>query len=282
MMEAMHEVFTEEPETVDLEPGAEVLAARRRRRIERALSIASPFLLLGIWELCSRTNTIDVRFFPAPSHVFETFGDLLKDGTLGKDIQATVTRMFIGLLMGGIPGTVIGVAMGLSRNVRAVVKPIVAALFPIPKIAVLPLILLIFGLGEESKYISVAIGVIFLMIINTAAAVMQIEDIYLDVGKNFGAGRWKFFWRIAMPGAMPGILTGLQLALTVSLLIAISMEFVAATSGIGYLIWNSWTIFDVRAMYVGLICCAILGLFFQLCLDLLYRFLIPWRPSKHR
>lgn len=261
---------------------AERRAARRIRIRDRILSILSPIMLLVLWQVCSVHEVIDRRFFPPPTEISDTFWEMIRNGELFTDVKATLTRMVVGLFLGGVPGIIIGVAIGLSRSLRAIVKPIISALFPIPKIAVLPLILLVFGLGEESKYFAVAIGVVFLITINTAAAVMQIESIYLEVGRNFGANKWKFFWRIAIPGAMPGILTGLQLGLTVSLLIAISTEFVAAKSGIGFLIWNSWQIFNVRAMYVGLIACAVLGLFFQIVLGILNRLLLPWRRPDRR
>jgi len=255
----------------------EMKGIRQRRRTDRILTGLSPLLLLALWQVCAVMEVIDRRFFPPPTEIAGTFWEMLRDGEIYEDVRATVTRMLVGLVLGGVPGLIIGVAMGLYRNLRVFLTPVIAALFPIPKIAVLPLILLVFGLGEQSKYAAVAIGVVFLIIINTSAAVMQIEDIYLDVGRNFGAGRWKFFWRIAIPGAMPGILTGLQLALTVSLLIAIASEFVAAQSGVGFLIWHSWTIFHVESMYVGLILCAMLGLVFQATLQVLRRVLVPWR-----
>jgi ABC-type nitrate/sulfonate/bicarbonate transport system permease component len=276
------EPVAEEVALPALEPDAEVRALRRANVRDRVIMIVTPLLLLGVWQIAATTGAVDARFFPAPTSIASTFGQLVANGVLPGDLGVTVRRMLIGLVLGGIPGIIIGTAAGLSRIVRAIIKPIVASLFPIPQIAILPLILLIFGLGETSKYASIALGVFWLMIINTMAAVIQIESIYLDVGRNFGASRWQFFSRIVVPGAMPGILTGLQLALTVSLLIAIATEFLAATSGIGYLIWNSWTIFDVQEMYAGLVVCAGLGIAFQLAIDLLRRLLIPWLRTSQR
>ncbi len=257
----------------------EVVVARRRRLQEQILTIGSPILLIVLWELLSRLGMLDRRFFPAPSSIVGTFGTLLSSGELLSDVRDTLTRVFVGLLLGGVPGLIIGAIMGLSPLARAFFKPVVAALFPIPKIAVLPLIFLIFGLGEEAKYVSVAIGIVFLMLINTMAGVIAIDQIYFDVGKNFGANRWQFFRTIAVPGAMPGILTGLQLSLTIALLVCVGTEFVGARSGLGYLIWNSWQTFSVSTMYVGLVVCALLGVVFQFVVEVLERALIPW---KHR
>src|SRR4029077_6135957 len=106
----------------------------------------------------------------------------------------------------------LGLAMGLYRPVRAIVDPLVAATYPVPKSAILPLVLLIFGLGEASKIAMVALGVFYPMIINTTAGVLEIDRIYLDVGKNFGAGKWQVFRTIALPGALPSIMAGAKIA----------------------------------------------------------------------
>ncbi|MGN6362559.1 MAG: ABC transporter permease, partial [Thermomicrobiales bacterium] len=164
---------------------ADALAPHRATLRERALSVCSPVLLLAIWELLVWTGVLDARFFPAPSAIAQTFITLVRTGTLLSDIRDTLVRVCVGVALGGIPGLVIGAAMGLSRTLRAFLKPVVAVLFPIPKIATLPLILLIFGLGETAKYVSVAVSVVFVMLINTMAGVLAIDDIYLDVGRNY-------------------------------------------------------------------------------------------------
>ncbi len=248
------------------------------QHFERMLSLCSPILLLLLWEMLVRVGLLDPRFFPAPSSIAGTFINLVVTGILLVDVRDTLVRVFVGLLLGGVPGLVLGASMGLSRPLRAFFKPIVAVLFPIPKIAILPLVMLIFGLGEMSKYVSIAVSVLFLVQINTMAGVLAIDDIYLDVGRNYGAGRWQFFRTIAVPGALPGIITGLQLSLTVGLLVCVATEFVGAKTGIGYLIWQSWQVFDVESMYSGLIACALLGFVFQLLLDGIVHLLLPWRP----
>lgn len=256
----------------------EEIAARRRQQRDRILTVGSPFVLVLLWEILALLGLLDQRFFPAPTTIVASFGTLLRSGELATDVRDTLTRVLVGLLLGGVPGLIIGAIMGLSGTVRAFLKPVVAALFPIPKLAMLPLIFLIFGLGEEAKYVSVSIGIVFLMLINTMAGVTAIDRIYFDVGRNFGATRWQFFRTIAVPGAMPGILTGLQLSLTIALLVCVATEFVGAKSGLGYLIWNSWQTFSVPAMYAGLVVCAVLGVVFQIGIDLVERLLIPWKP----
>jgi NitT/TauT family transport system permease protein len=244
---------------------------------ERLLSIFSPILLLILWEVLVQTGALDKRFFPAPSSITGTFWGLVSSGELWKHLTASISRIAVGFVMGAIPAILLGITMGLFRWPRAFFSPMVAALYPIPKIAILPLIMLIFGLGEMSKYVIIAIGVFFLVLYNTWAGVMNIPNIYLDVGKNFGASRLQFYWTIAIPGALPLIFTGLKLAAGVALLIIVAAEFVGAKTGIGYLIWQSWQTFSVETMYVGLVVIAVLGYLVSLLMDELEHFLIPWR-----
>src|SRR5580693_7018595 len=128
------------------------------RTRERILGIASPILLLAVWELAARFHFIDTRFFPAPSSVIAVMIDMLRSGELVTNTLVSLRRLALGTLIGGGPALIIGIAMGLNRWIRAALDPIVAATYPIPKSAILPLALLIFGLGEGSKIFMVAIG----------------------------------------------------------------------------------------------------------------------------
>lgn len=249
----------------------------RRRWFERTLSVLSPLLLLALWQLGAAVGYIDTRFFPAPSAVFEEAGEMIRSGELWLHVSISLTRIAIGFVLGAVPGIVLGLAVGLFRPVRAIVQPLIDATFPIPKIAILPLFIMIFGLGEESKYAIIATAVIYLVLINTAAGVYNIDKIYLDVGKNFGAGKWMMFTDVALPGALPLVVAGLKLGMGVALLVIVSAEFVGAKSGIGYLIWTSWQVFQVEKMYVGLLVCALLGFGAAILLNLLERVLIPWK-----
>ena len=136
---------------------------------------------------------------------------------------------------------------------------------------------MVFGLGEESKYAIIATAVIYLVLINTVAGVRNIDKIYLDVGKNYGASKWMMFVDVALPGALPLIVAGLKLGMGVALLVIVSAEFVGARSGIGYLIWTSWQVFQVEKMYVGLLVSALIGFGSAILLNYLERAVIPWK-----
>ncbi len=246
-------------------------------RRDRLISILSPFLLLGIWELSARLGMIDTRFFPAPITILHTLISLLDSGVLWIHSWASLQRLFWGFILGGIPALVLGIIMGLSRPVRAAIDPLIAATYPIPKSAILPLILLIFGLGEASKIVMVAIGMFYPICINAVAGVLEINKIYLDVGKNFQASRWQMFRTIALPGALPFIMSGIKLGVGMGLILIAIAEMIGAKSGLGYMIWNAWEILSVDTMYVGLIMIAVIGYLFSLILNELEHWIIPWK-----
>jgi ABC-type nitrate/sulfonate/bicarbonate transport system permease component len=246
---------------------------------EGMIAIASPIVLLLAWELAARLGWIDTRFFPAPSSVLESMIGLLRSGDLERNTYASLSRLFWGSLIGGIPGLVLGVIMGLNRTVRALFDPLIAATYPIPKSSILPLALLVFGLGESSKIFMVAIGVFFPVAINATAGVLEINKIYLDVGRNFKADRWNVFWTIAMPGALPMILTGFKLGIGIGLVLISVAEMIGAKSGLGYMVWNAWETFAVEEMYAGLFTIAIIGFVLSVSLNEIERYVIPWKSN---
>ncbi|ODS98325.1 MAG: taurine ABC transporter permease [Lautropia sp. SCN 69-89] len=240
------------------------------------IGLLSPIALLALWEVAARLGAIDVRFFPAPSAIAEKFLELSASGELLQHLAASLQRLSIGVIVGGVPALFLGLAMGLSRPLRAAVDPLIAATYPIPKSAILPLLLLIFGLGEASKVAMVALGMFYPVLINTVAGVANINRIYLDVGRNFGARGWQVFRTIALPGALPSILAGIKLGVGMGLILIVIAEMIGAKTGIGYMIWNAWQILTVDTMYVGLLVVAVLGFVFSQALDVLERRLVPW------
>jgi len=252
----------------------------RTTSLERLVSLLSPLVLLLVWELLVRSRILDARFFPAPSAVLKTLATLLTSGVLLSHIGISLTRIAAGFAMGALSGMILGLLMGVSRLMRAAIKPLVGVIYPIPKIAILPLVMLIFGLGEPSKYVIVAIGVFFLVLLNTMAGVMNIDKIYFEVGRNYGARRFDALLTIAIPGALPLIFTGLRLAWGTALLLIVAAEFVSSRSGVGFLIWNAWQTFAVEEMYAGLLTISALGLVSFAIFDVIERRLVPWKPDR--
>jgi len=250
---------------------------QRRERLERLVMITSPIILLVLWEAVAIVGLVDIRFFPRPSLVIGQLVAMTASGELWEHLSVTLLRIGVGFVFGATGGVVIGLLMGGSRWARAILGPMMASIYPIPKIAIFPLILLVFGLGEISKYVTVAIAVFFLVLFPTITGVLGIPRIYIDAGENLGARGFAFYRRIALPGALPSIFTGFRVGLGVALIIIVGVEFVGATSGIGYLIWNSWQLFNINRMFSGLLVLAALGHVSSLLLDELQKRLVPWR-----
>lgn len=252
----------------------------RRRTTEIVLTLSAPLLLLGLWELLSRSGAINPVYWPAPTSLWETLIELLTEDALLHDIWLSTVRIIGGFLLGAIPGIVLGLAMGLFWPIRVFMMPLAAALYAIPKIAILPLVMIVFGIGETSKFVIVALSIFFLVVLNTMSGVMEIDRSFRDVARNLGASRLELFTTVALPGAMPSIFTGLRLALGFALIVIVGTEFLTVSQGgIGAMIWQSWTILAVKKMMVGLIITGLMGWLLSLALNVGERFVMPWRVS---
>ena len=243
------------------------------------LPVLSPLILLCMWELSARVHLIDTRFFPQPSDIFPVLGEMLQSGELIAHIGISVQRIAVGFVAGAVLGVLIGIGIGLVPIVREVVQPLVDTTFPIPKVALLPLFILMFGIGEPSKYAVIASAVIYLVLINTVAGVRNINRMYLDVATNFHASKMMMLLDVALPGALPLIMAGLRLGMGVALIVIVTAEFVGAKSGVGYLVWTSWQVLQVEKMYVGLLVIAAIGLASAALIDALERVLLPWKAA---
>ena len=271
---------------------------------DRLLSIGFPLLLLLLWEMAVALKWLDARFFPAPSHVAIALWNLIAKGELlgplwllpkkvrtGDWVAAlkvmqeghlwvSLFRIFTGFLLGAVPGILLGVVMGMNRTIRVALDPVVSAIYVLPKIAILPLVMLIFGIGEMSKVVIVGIASFFLVLINTTVGVRDIEPIFFEAGRNYGANRLQMLYHVILPGALPIIFAGLRLSLGTALIVIIAAEFVAAKYGLGYLIWFSWQTLLTENMFAGLVVVMILGILFTSGLQTIERWLMPWQRDE--
>lgn len=268
---------------------------------DRLLSIGFPLLLIAVWEMTVRMRWLDARFFPAPSTVAVALWNLLVKGELlGKiwllpglvgrgdwsgarlvvqegHVWASLFRILVGFVLGAAPGILLGVIMGMNRAIRAALDPVMSAVYVLPKIAILPLVMLVFGIGEISKIVIVAVACFFLALTNTTVGVRNIAPIFFDAGRNYGANRWQMFIHIVIPGALPVVLAGLRLSLGTALIVIIAAEFVAAKYGLGYLIWFSWQTLLTENMFAGLVIVMVLGACLTAGLKAVEYRLMPWQ-----
>lgn len=262
-------------------PGSIVLIealVRPRRRdgwFERA-ALLSPIAILLLWELLSQSDILDKRFIPPPTQIVDEFWVNLENGKLIGHTRDSLSRILVGFAGGSALGLLTGLILGLFRTPRLLLAPVFAALYPVPKIAIFPVLLIIFGLGDASKWVAVGIGAFFLVFYNTLGGVLQIPTIYLDVARNAGASRSQVFRTVALPAALPDIFTGLRLAVGTSFVVLVAAEFVGAKSGLGMFIWSSWMTLQVDRMFMGIVVIAFLGFLSITFVGWLERRLVPW------
>jgi NitT/TauT family transport system permease protein len=248
--------------------------------LDRWLPVVVTVLFLGIWEWLARAELISGIFFPPPTKIVSVLWELIISGKLIPNALISLSRILLGMVFGMLPGLFLGLAMGWSPRIRTISDPFIAAIHPIPKIAIFPLILIIFGIGEVSKIVAVSIGAFFPMLINSMAGVIDLPPVYFDVAENYGANRWKTFTRVILPGSLPMVLAGARIALNMALVITVAVELLISKEGLGVMIWYAWETLRVSELYATLIVIAILGIAINFILGRLSWSLIPWYTSK--
>lgn len=256
---------------------------RQRHRQELLLSILGPVIALALWEFLSRTGLIDSRFWPAPTSLIDTLMDEVRSGALFTNVRISLVRVLIGFVIAAVPGVIIGLAMGLYWPIRVLLMPLATAIYAIPKLAVLPLTMIVFGIGETSKVAIIVVSIFFLIVLNTMSGVLAIDPIYRDVAQNMGATRWQMFTTVAWPGALPSIFTGFRLAIGFALLVIVGTEFLDGNkrepNGIGWYIIRSWNLLKIDDLFVGLLVIALLAWVLNVLVELIERRLLPWRAN---
>jgi NitT/TauT family transport system permease protein/sulfonate transport system permease protein len=252
----------------------------KKRLVDGVLAWGIPILLLALWEGTADAGIINVQFFPAPSAIFSEGVSLVRNGQLQSNLGISLERVAIGLALGVSTGAIAGLAMGMSRLLRTALDPLLSALYTVPKLALLPVLLLIFGLGELPIDLSIGVTVFFFMWISTMEGILSVDESYLEVARTFAATRWQLFRHVYFPATLPTMMVALQLSAGVSVLVMVGVEFLMGGKGIGNMIWTSWTLFLAKEMYVGIIVVAILGLVMIRLVRLLTRFVVPWEDTR--
>lgn len=250
--------------------------AVRRRLLERGLAVAVPVVLIALWQGLASAGVAESQYFPPPLEIASSWGELVSQGVYFESVLASVQRIVLGYLFGTLAALVIGFAIGSSKLARSALEPTIAALYTVPKLAVLPLLLLVFGLGETSKILLVALTCFFVVLINTIDSVAGVSTKYTDVGRSCKASRWAVLWHITLPAALPQTLTGMRIASGMAVIVIVGAEFVAADTGLGFLVWNSWNLGVPEYMFVGIVSISLIGVIATALLRVVERLLTPW------
>lgn len=251
-----------------------------RRRFRWPLGIyTTPLLILVLWEILGRTGVLPPTYAPAPSEIASTAVELWQDGSLGSDLAISLQRAGIGLVLGLSVGIVTGVLGGFLRRGEYLFNGVAQILNTIPLLAVLPLMIVWFGIDELTKVLLIAFGAGVPMYLNLFAAIRGVDQRLIEMARTTGAGTVRIVSRVLVPGALPGFLVGLRFSLAYSVLGLVAAETVNANHGLGFLVTRAQTYMQTNQVFVGLVIYSILGLFADQIVRVLERVLLRWRPS---
>ncbi|MET0388642.1 MAG: ABC transporter permease [Polyangiales bacterium] len=247
-----------------------------RRKRSRWLS---PLVLLTLWELGSVSGLIPERTLAAPHRVLATFGTLLWSGELIENLLVSFGRVAVGLTIGITLGVALSLFAGLSRDGEAVVDSPLQMLRTLPVLALTPLFIVWFGIGETPKIALIAFGTTFPIYLNLFAGIRGVDVRLLDAARSLGLTRQEQIVHVILPGALPAFLVGLRYALSVSVLILVVAEQINAARGLGFLINNARDFMRTDVIVVCLCVYAALGLAADLSVRAIERRALAWRPS---
>ena len=251
-----------------------------RRRVDPAnLRWIGPLLLLTVWFAASATGILSERVLPGPIAVGEAAWRLISTGALGEHLLVSLQRAMLGLLIGVVVGLVLAVATGLFALGQILLDANLQMIRAMPILALMPLAIIWFGIGEEVKVFLVALAVTFPIYLNTYAGIRGVDAKYIDLARTVGLKKLSIIRRIVLPGALPGFFTGLRFSVSIAWLVLVVSEQINATSGIGYLMMQGRSLSQSDVIVVGLVIYALLGLISDILVRIIERKSLTWRST---
>ena len=235
------------------------IAARRRRRA-RATQIGTMLAVLLIWEAVVQLFAVKPIFLPSVSLVITTLWAMIWDGTLPWNSVVTVLRILTGFLAAVVTGVAMGMAMALSRTVQNMCDPLIAALYPLPKITLIPLLIIWLGSGEAYKFIVIAFTAFFPIVINTYIGLRQVDGDLIKAARDLGANERRIQLEVMLPAALPSIFAGFRLAMGVAIILTVAAEMIASQDGLGRVLIEAGAILETEKVFATLFVMGILGI----------------------
>jgi sulfonate transport system permease protein len=254
-------------------------AIRVRKRLEALTQWILPLGIVALWEVLSLAGAIPARVLPAPTDVLAAAWKLLLSGELVRNIWISFWRAIVGFAIGGAFGFGLGLANGLSRRCERIFDSTLQMVRNIPHLAMIPLVILWFGIGEEAKLFLVALGVFFPIYINTQHGIRTVDPQLVEMGRTYGMSSPTLFRRVILPGALPSIFVGLRYGLGIMWLTLIVAETIAASSGIGYMAMQAREFLLVDVVVLSIVIYALLGKLADSSARLLERLCLAWHPA---
>ncbi|SLN55272.1 ABC transporter permease [Oceanibacterium hippocampi] len=234
-------------------------------------------VIISAWQIASMSGALPALFLPSPYEIALALQAIAADGTLARHLGASLGRIAWGWSLGTLAGLAVGISMGIWSLARSVGIPIVSALFPIPKIALLPLLILWFGIGEPSKVATILLGVFFPTVISAYSAVDNVPRNLIRMGQSFDMPYAQIVRKIVLPGAMPGILAGFRISSSIALILLVAAEMIGAEFGIGAFILSAGNLMQTDQLLAGVVLLSMLGLLISALLARLERRVLKWR-----
>jgi NitT/TauT family transport system permease protein len=242
--------------------------------------LAGPIVFLvvfALWETGSRSGLISPIALPAPSEALGALSDLVETGMLWRHLEASLTRLVLGWSIGTALGILVGLAIGLFSTVRAGLSPVVSALFVIPKIALLPLFVVWFGIGEGSKVATIVFGTFFPTVVSTYGGVDNVDRNLVRMGQSFSLSWLSMVRKIILPGSLPAILSGARISASIAIILLVAAEMIGAEYGIGAYILMAGSLFALDQLIAGVALLSIIGLAVAWLIGRAERTLLDWR-----
>lgn len=239
----------------------------------------SPLLLLLAWETACDAGLISPQILAAPSTVLGTFRDMLGSGELAGNLIISLRRAGIGCAIGSGLGVILALCAGLARSGDAIIDPIIQVKRSIPVVALTPLFIIWFGIGETTKIALIAFAALLPVYINLHSGIRSVETRLVDAARSFGLGRLDLIVHVILPGALPSLLTGLRYALSISVLMLVIAEQINASEGLGFLINNARDAMRTDIIVVCLFVYGVIGLSADALIRAVERRLFIWRPT---
>jgi NitT/TauT family transport system permease protein len=236
----------------------------------------SALLILIVWQTLVQTGNLNELFLPAPLSVLGAMWSMTVSGKLPWAVLVSLNRVLQGFVYGSLIGIVLGLLAGAIRWVEDVLDPWVAAVYPIPKSALFPLFMLWFGLGDPSKIVTITVGVLFLVLVNTVTGVKSINPLLIKAAVDLGASRPQVFLKVILPGALPNIFTGLRLGAGMALILVFITEIEATKAGLGFLLWEAFQLLETKDVFAGVVTFGLLGVAATWLLQWFERVSCPW------
>lgn len=243
---------------------------------------AVPLLALVVWQVTARNGVLPPSVLPAPEVVVRAGSDLAATGELQRHILASLRRIAQGFGLGAVTGLMLGFLVGMSKIADILLDRSLQMVRTIPHLALVPLMIAWFGIGEEPKILLVALGTFFPIYLNTVTGIRGVDPKLLQLGRSYGLGRWALVREIAVPGAMPTILAGIRYSLGVAWITLVIAETISASDGIGYLAQDARQMLRTDQIVLAIVLYACAGLLADLLTRLIERRILRWHPSYRR